>query len=105
MLVLSRKLGQSFHLGPDVRVTIVKIDRNSVRIGIEAPGEVPIQREEIVFELPEPYAAKTRPLDRAWKSADRAARKCRAWTDRARFRMLASSGAAVAGTRPCAVRH
>ena len=37
MLVLSRKLGQSFRLGPDVRVTIVKIDRNSVRIGIEAP--------------------------------------------------------------------
>ena len=52
MLVLSRKLGQSFRLGPDVRVTVVKIDRNSVRIGIEAPGEVPIQREEIVFELP-----------------------------------------------------
>jgi carbon storage regulator len=59
MLVLSRKLGQSFHLGPDVRVTIVKIDRNSVRIGIEAPGEVPIQREEIVFELPESYRVKT----------------------------------------------
>jgi carbon storage regulator len=59
MLVLSRKLGQSFHLGPDVRVTIVKIDRNSVRIGIQAPGEVPIQREEIVFELPESYAIKT----------------------------------------------
>jgi carbon storage regulator len=52
MLVLSRKLGQSFHLGPDVRVTIVKIDRNSVRIGIEAPDEVPVQREEIAFELP-----------------------------------------------------
>jgi carbon storage regulator len=59
MLVLSRKLGQSFHLGPDVRVTIVKIDRNSVRIGIEAPGEVPIQREEIVFELPESFSLKT----------------------------------------------
>ena len=59
MLVLSRKLGQSFHLGPDVRVTIVKIDRNSVRIGIEAPGEVSIQREEIVFELPESCAFKT----------------------------------------------
>jgi len=37
MLVLSRKLGQSFHVGPEVRVTIVKIDRNSIRIGIEAP--------------------------------------------------------------------
>jgi carbon storage regulator len=55
MLVLSRKLGQSFCLGPDVRVTVVKIDRNSVRIGIEAPAEVPIQREEIVFELPHSY--------------------------------------------------
>ena len=52
MLVLSRKLGQSFHVGPEVRVTIVKIDRNSVRIGIEAPDEVSVQREEIVFELP-----------------------------------------------------
>ncbi len=52
MLVLSRRLGQSFHVGPDIRVTIVKIDRNSVRVGIEAPGEVPVQREEIAFELP-----------------------------------------------------
>ncbi len=52
MLVLSRKLGQSFHVGPEVRVTIVKIDRNSVRIGIDAPGEVSVKREEIVFELP-----------------------------------------------------
>jgi carbon storage regulator len=54
MLVLSRKLGQSFHVGEDVRITIVKIDRNSVRIGIHAPDEVSIQREEIAFEVPEP---------------------------------------------------
>jgi carbon storage regulator len=54
MLVLSRKLGQSFHVGDDVRITIVKIDRNSVRIGILAPDEVSIQREEIAFEVPEP---------------------------------------------------
>ena len=47
MLVLSRKLGQRFQVGPDVRVTIVKIDRNSVRIGIEAPHEVTVYREEI----------------------------------------------------------
>ncbi len=56
MLVLSRKLGQSFHIGPDVRITIVKIDRNSVRIGIQAPDEVSVQREEIAFEVPEPQA-------------------------------------------------
>jgi carbon storage regulator len=54
MLVLSRKLGQSFHIGPDVRITIVKIDRNSVRIGIHAPDEVSVQREEIAFEVPQP---------------------------------------------------
>jgi len=54
MLVLSRKLGQSFHVGPEVRVTIVKIDRNSVRIGVDAPHDVSVQREEIVFELPQP---------------------------------------------------
>jgi carbon storage regulator len=58
MLVLSRKLGQSFHIGPEVRVTIVKIDRNSVRIGIEAPDDVSVQREEIAFEVPEPRLLK-----------------------------------------------
>ena len=50
MLVLSRKLGQRFKVGQEVRVTIVKIDRNSVRIGIEAPGDVTVYREEIVPE-------------------------------------------------------
>ncbi len=48
MLVLSRKLGQRFEVGQDIRVTIVKIDRNSIRIGIEAPGALSIRREEVV---------------------------------------------------------
>ena len=47
MLVLSRKLGQRFQVGHEVKITIVKIDRSSVRIGIEAPGEVTVYREEI----------------------------------------------------------
>ena len=55
MLVLSRKLGQRFQVGPEIRVTIVKIDRNSVRIGIEAPGDVTVYREEIIpIEQEEP---------------------------------------------------
>ena len=45
MLVLSRKLGQRFQVGQDVRITIVKIDKQSIRIGIEAPGDVTIYRE------------------------------------------------------------
>jgi carbon storage regulator len=58
MLVLSRKLGQSFHVGPDVRVTIVKIDRTSIRIGVEAPDDVSVQREEIAFEVPQTHVLK-----------------------------------------------
>ncbi len=47
MLVLSRKLGEKIVIGDNIVVTIVKIDRNQIRIGIEAPGEVPVYREEI----------------------------------------------------------
>jgi carbon storage regulator len=47
MLVLSRKLGERFQIGPDVRVTVVKLDKNTVRIGIEAPDDMPIHREEV----------------------------------------------------------
>jgi carbon storage regulator len=59
MLVLSRKLGQSLRLGKGVRITVVKIDANSVRIGIDAPEHVSIQRQEIVFEVPEAFAGET----------------------------------------------
>lgn len=48
MLVLSRKLGQFVQVGDDVRITVVRIDRNAVRIGIQAPDGVAIYREEIL---------------------------------------------------------
>jgi len=48
MLVLSRKLNEKIVINGNIVVTIVKIDRNQVRIGIEAPGEVPVYREEIL---------------------------------------------------------
>jgi carbon storage regulator len=47
MLVLSRKLGEKIVIGDNIVVTIVKIDRNQIRIGIDAPHDVPVYREEI----------------------------------------------------------
>lgn len=48
MLVLSRKLNEKIVINGDITVTVVKIDRNQVRIGIEAPGDVPVYREELI---------------------------------------------------------
>ena len=47
MLVLSRKLSQQIVIGQDIRITVLKIDRNQVRIGIEAPRDVCILRKEL----------------------------------------------------------
>jgi carbon storage regulator len=63
MLVLSRKLGEKIIIGNNIVVTVVKIDRNQIRIGIEAPHDVPVFREEILPVAPskdEPEAAMTR---------------------------------------------
>lgn len=47
MLVLSRKAGERILIGDDVAITVVRIGPNSVRIGIEAPREMNIVREEL----------------------------------------------------------
>jgi carbon storage regulator len=47
MLVLSRKLGEKIVIGDNIVITVVKIDRNQIRIGIEAPQDIPVYREEI----------------------------------------------------------
>jgi len=47
MLVLSRKPGEKILIGEDVTVTIVRIGPNTVRIGIEAPRNMNIVREEL----------------------------------------------------------
>ena len=50
MLVLSRKPGEKILIGDNVTVTIVRIGPNTVRIGIEAPRDMNIVREELCDE-------------------------------------------------------
>ncbi|HEY5313361.1 MAG TPA: carbon storage regulator [Pirellulales bacterium] len=51
MLILTRKAGEQLRIGDQITVTIQRVDRNSVRIGIEAPGEVPIMRGELLAQI------------------------------------------------------
>jgi carbon storage regulator len=47
MLVLSRKVGERIFIGDNVTVTVVRVAQGVVRIGVEAPVEMPVVREEI----------------------------------------------------------
>lgn len=53
MLVLSRKTAQTVMIGSDIRVTVVRLEGNQVRIGIEAPHDVRILRGELTEEAEE----------------------------------------------------
>ena len=47
MLTLTRKVGESIRIGDDIEIVVKEIRRNQVRIGIVAPRDVAIYREEV----------------------------------------------------------
>ncbi len=47
MLVLSRKIDEEILIGGDIRVMVVEIKANAVRLGITAPSELPVHRREV----------------------------------------------------------
>ncbi len=51
MLVLSRKVGEKILIGDDIAVTVVRVSQGIVRIGVEAPQNLAIVREEIKGQL------------------------------------------------------
>jgi carbon storage regulator len=48
MLVLSRKIGEKIYINENICITVVDIDRGKIRLGIEAPRDVPIFRQELL---------------------------------------------------------
>jgi carbon storage regulator len=47
MLILTRRISESLKIGDDVTVTILGVNGNQVRVGIDAPRNVPVHREEV----------------------------------------------------------
>ena len=51
MLVLSRRVGETLIIGDDVKITVLGVSGNQVRVGIAAPKEVSVHREEIYLRI------------------------------------------------------
>jgi len=51
MLVLTRRLGEAITIGNDVKIIVVDIDGNQVKLGIEAPRHIEIYREELFEKI------------------------------------------------------
>ena len=59
MLILSRKMGQSIHVGDSVTVTVLGVARGQVKIGIDAPRELAVHREEIYRRIQDELSRDT----------------------------------------------
>ncbi len=47
MLILTRRMGEIIRIGPDIVVTVLGVNGSQVRIGVDAPKDVAVHREEI----------------------------------------------------------
>ena len=88
MLVLTRKSNQSIMIGDDIEVSVLAIMGEKVRIGIQAPRDIPVFRKEVYLEIQQERSVQAR------ASARRSTRPCAAWEIRASAAKLRSTGAA-----------
>ena len=74
MLVLTRKVGESIKINEDVKITVIDVKGKNIRLGIEAPRETKIYREEVFLrikeELPTCSATAARFRHGHWVSYD-----------------------------------
>lgn len=60
MLVLSRRIGESVKIGRDITVTLLAVSGTQARLGIAAPSEIPVHRDEVQRRI-----HQTKPEDEA----------------------------------------
>ena len=63
MLILTRKLGESITIGDNIKVSVLAIHGRQVRIGIDAPPNVIVHREEIYVRIQEENKKAARPAN------------------------------------------
>ena len=62
MLILTRKLGESINIGEEIKISVLGIHGRQVRIGIEAPMNVVVHREEIYVKIQEENRQATKSI-------------------------------------------
>ena len=73
MLILTRRVGETVMIGNDVTVTILGVKGNQVRVGINAPKNVAVHREEIYDRIKRELQGESHDESRDSESADFAA--------------------------------
>lgn len=63
MLVLTRKLDESIIIGDDIEVKVISIEKGIVKLGIEAPRDVSIVRNELLEDVKEHNIAASKEVD------------------------------------------
>ena len=56
MLILTRKLGESIIIDENVKISVIEINKNNIKIGVNAPKELTIYREEVFLKIKEENA-------------------------------------------------
>lgn len=76
MLIFTRRRDEAIMIGDGVQVTVLRVGRDAVRIGIEAPLEVAVHRREIYEQIREENRAAAQAIPRA----ETLAKRVREWT-------------------------
>ncbi len=63
MLILTRRVGETLMIGDEVTVTVLGVKGNQVRIGVNAPRDVAVHREEIYERIKREQAGQANPPD------------------------------------------
>jgi carbon storage regulator len=51
MLILSRRPGESVHVGDDIKITVLSVQGQQIKIGLDVPENMPVYREEIYLKV------------------------------------------------------